>query len=454
MASKSPEVLTPEQRLLFTTLPDDLSSQEITRYYTLQPEDKYFVRQHRGQANKLGVALQLCALRFQGRMLMQITTISEPVVVYMAEQLNLPATTFAQYGTRRSTLYDHLTAICQQYDYRACDKNDVMPLIRYLLPFAMENEEALPLVDQAMIWIRREKLIAPTLLTTEKLVWHIQRIARWRVHHRMTHNLSTPQKETLQNLLVIDADKGGQTPLFWLRIPAKKPSSASMYHLLVRIEFLKELQLPLQSDNVFPARRRQLAERGRRYRPQALSNLKNSAEQYALLVAYLHILHQELIDKLLDMFDRWLGDLMRKGRNKQRYHLHQNVIQLNRDLNTLKQAMAAFLNAKKQAIDPFKAVFTVVKEEVLVETVASATTYTRPSDMDFRDLLENTFVRRRKAMLSMMRTLSFQSTHNTHSGLEALDHVLHLFDEHKKRVQARETIIGNEVFVAPLRTEH
>ena len=119
-------------------------------------------------------------------------------MVYVAEQLNLPATEFAKYGRRRKTPYEHLRDICQEYGYRACDKEDVVPLMRYLLPFAMENDEPLPLVDAAMTWIRHQKLIAPTILITEKLVWHVQRIARWRVYRRITHTLSAVQKETLQ----------------------------------------------------------------------------------------------------------------------------------------------------------------------------------------------------------------------------------------------------------------
>ena len=307
----------------------------MARYYTLSAEDIAFIRQHRGPANRLGVALQLCSLRFPGRMLMQMSSISEQVVVYVAEQLNLPATAFIEYGRRRGTPYDHLQNICRHYGYRACTQSDVMPLIRYLLPFAMENDEALPLVDGAMAWIRQRHLIAPPILTTEKLVWHVQRMARWRVYRRMTNPLSEAQRETLQNLLVVSADKGGQTPLFWLRITAPKPSANGMYHLLERIAFINDLQLPAKPDNVHPARLRQLAQRGQRYRPQALANLVNPQERYALLTAYLHEHHQSLIDQLVDMFDRWLGDLMRKGRKKQRHHLHRNITLLNRDTGGL-----------------------------------------------------------------------------------------------------------------------
>jgi hypothetical protein len=216
----------------------------MARYYALNAEDLAFIRQHRGADNRLGVALQLCTLRFPGRLLMQMTLISERVVVYVAEQLGLPATAFAKYGKRRNTLYHHLQNICQQYGYQACARDNVMPLMRYLLPFALENEEALPLVDGAMAWIRQHKRIAPTILITEKLVWHVQRIARRRVYRRIQATLSAAQETSLQDLLVVAADKGGQTPLSWLRLPSSKPSPEGMHHLLERIVFLNQLQLP------------------------------------------------------------------------------------------------------------------------------------------------------------------------------------------------------------------
>ena len=450
MSSKSPEVLTPEQRLLFTTIAADLSPQEMARYYTLHPEDIAFIQRHRKASNKLGIAMQLCTLRFPGRFLMSMTELSESMVAYVARQLDLPTPVLAQYGQRQETPYNHLTEIRQQYGYRSCDETDVIPLIRYLLPFAMENDEALPLVDGAMAWMRQHKLIAPTILITEKLVWHVQRMAHWRVYRRMTDSLSDAQKEILQNLLVVAADKKGKTPLFWLRITPPKPSTNGMTHLLERIAFINDMQLPTYPDNVHPARLRQLAQRGQRYRSQALASLANSRERYTLLVAYLHEQYQSLIDQLVDMFDRWLGDLMRKGRNKQRHHLHRNITALNRDLNTLAQAMAAFLEAKAKGADPVAAVFAVVEEEVLTETVASATVNTRPADMDFRDLVENTFVRRRKAMLSMIRSLSFQAVQETHSGLEALEYVLHLLDEHDQRVRDEEIVVNGDVLTAPL----
>jgi hypothetical protein len=68
-----------------------------------------------------------------------------------------------------------------------------------------------------------------------------------------------------------------------------------MYHLLERLAFVEAFQLPTQLAEVHPARLRQLAQRGQRYRPQAFANLANPREREALLVAHLHELQQALI---------------------------------------------------------------------------------------------------------------------------------------------------------------
>jgi hypothetical protein len=70
-----------------------------------------------------------------------------------------------------------------------------------------------------------------------------------------------------------------------------------MYHLLERITWLSDLQLPFgrcsgieipsPPANVHPGRLRQLASRGRHYRAQALAKLEKPLERYSLLVAYL-----------------------------------------------------------------------------------------------------------------------------------------------------------------------
>ena len=52
------EILTSTERMQLLAFPDDEG--ELIRKYTLSKADLVFVRQHRGDQNRLGIAVQMC----------------------------------------------------------------------------------------------------------------------------------------------------------------------------------------------------------------------------------------------------------------------------------------------------------------------------------------------------------------------------------------------------------
>jgi len=60
----APEILlTEEQRLEFTQIPQNISEWEIARHYTFTDRDMEIINRHRRDYNRLGFAVQLCCLR-------------------------------------------------------------------------------------------------------------------------------------------------------------------------------------------------------------------------------------------------------------------------------------------------------------------------------------------------------------------------------------------------------
>ena len=60
-------VLSPAQRGPFTAAPE-LSERDMVRYYTLTAEDLSVIAQRRRPHNQLGFSVQLCYLRYPGRL--------------------------------------------------------------------------------------------------------------------------------------------------------------------------------------------------------------------------------------------------------------------------------------------------------------------------------------------------------------------------------------------------
>jgi TnpA family transposase len=83
------ELLTSTERLQLVAFPDDRG--ELIRLSTLSADDLAFVRQHRGDHNRLGIAVLLVYLRYPGRVLAEDEVPFAPVLELIAAQLNIPA---------------------------------------------------------------------------------------------------------------------------------------------------------------------------------------------------------------------------------------------------------------------------------------------------------------------------------------------------------------------------
>jgi TnpA family transposase len=450
MADARPRVLTDEQRLWLTTIPPDLPPKELVRYYTLSPDDIAFIRRHNKDENRLGIAVQLCGLRYPGRRLVELLPIPGNVLAYIAGQLGVEPDVFHRYGHREATIYEHRNDIRETYGYRNYDSRDLLPLTRHLLPLAMESDEPVPLVQTALHYMRQRRIIAPGITTTESLVWRVQRIARRRVYRRLTRTLSPAHERQLEGLIDTEDDEFSTSVFGWLRSPVGKPSPDSIYHLLERLDYIDGLQLPARPTSVHANRVRQLAQQARRYKAQQVRKFE-PPKSHAYLMAYLYEMAAELTDQLLDTFSLLFTDLLRRGRNAQKHHLYRSVTELNRALNTFTSMAEAFLHARQHNEDPVAAILTVVDEPTLKATVEVARDHMRPPSMDYRDLLENRYrYRRRKSLLEMYRALSFVPVARTHMALEALDYVLFLLEEYDERVVAVEQRIRGRTFTAPL----
>lgn len=79
--------LTEHERERQRRFPEAIPPRDISDYFTLSETDRCRVNQQRGAHNRLGFALQLCALRYLGFAPDELTTAPAAVVTYVAEQL-------------------------------------------------------------------------------------------------------------------------------------------------------------------------------------------------------------------------------------------------------------------------------------------------------------------------------------------------------------------------------
>ena len=88
--------LSAAEREQLLALPE--TSEEFIRHYAFSEADLSLIHQHRGAANRLGFAVQLCYLRFPGVVLGLDQLPASSLLAFVAAQLKLPAPEWAVYG--------------------------------------------------------------------------------------------------------------------------------------------------------------------------------------------------------------------------------------------------------------------------------------------------------------------------------------------------------------------
>jgi hypothetical protein len=124
-------------------LPETLDPESLRKYFTLTETDLQEVAVCRGVVNKLGFAVQLCTLRWQGYFLGDTRGLPAPVLETLARQLGLLAMSIDDYPQNEKTRWEHLERIRQHLRFQQCDDFQRRRLLKHLT----ETAQALPRSD-------------------------------------------------------------------------------------------------------------------------------------------------------------------------------------------------------------------------------------------------------------------------------------------------------------------
>lgn len=284
----------------------------------------------------------------------------------------------------------------------------------------MGTDEGIVLVEALIEELRTQRIIAPALSTLERLAWEIRRRAQQQVFTTLTASLSEEQEQQLDSLLVVPEGER-RTPLVWLREPPGPAKAANFLKIIERLRFIRSLGLdPTVSRQIHANRLRHLAHEGEQYSPQFLARF-DAGRRYATLVASLVELAAMLTDTALEMHDRILGNLFKQGQQKQRAHFEQRGQAINEKVRLYASVGKALITAKEQATDPYQALEVVVPWERFVASVEEAGTLARPRDLDYLDLLDDSYSQIRKYSPALLETFTFHALPTLQPLVEALE---------------------------------
>lgn len=380
MYARVRELLTPEERLQYLQIPPDLGEWELGTYFTFNQHDLEIIQQRRRDYNRLGFAVQLCVLRYLGWTLSDIKEVPVQVLRYIAKQINVDAESFASCGEREATKYEHLEEIRKEYGYQTFTLSEYRSLCKHLFSHAMVNGNPLHLIQLALDDLRKRKIILPSMATIERAVWETRKRTEEKIFKLLSSSLTEIQIARLDRVLTA-MPESSKTYLAWLREIPGTSSPDSFLKVIDKLEYIRDLQLQVDTKGIHPNRLRQLSKIGSRYEPHSFRRF-NDPKKYAILVAYLLELIQDLTDLAFEIHDRQIMILLSKGRKAQEELQKQNGKSINEKVVHFADLGAALIKARSEGIDPFVALDAVMPWDQLVASVEEAKRLARPVDYD------------------------------------------------------------------------
>ncbi len=424
-AEVPPAVLTDGERQRLARFPTEISADDLTRHFILSPRDLEFVATHRGDHNRLGVALQLCALRFLGFVPDDLATAPLPAVAMVARQLHAASASLAAYGDRPHTRTDHLAEVMAHLGFVAAAPQQRQELRAWLLDRALEHDRPSLLFSLACERLHALRVVRPAAMELARLVATAREQAAAETDRRLRPTLTPSCVEALDTLLQNDPAMG-RSRLVWLRTGAVATTPKAILTQLEKLGYLRGLGADRWDLSALsPNRLKFLADLGQRTSPQALGRAAVD-RRHPILLAFCATAVADLTDEVVDLVDRSLAATYGRAR-------HELEEMRRRDARATNTAVRVVIELGRIVLDPEvddaavrERIAAVVGLERLRQVVTAAERRARPEDDEYFDLLEHRYEHLREFAPAFLAAFVFRSNGPADRLLAAVDVVREL----------------------------
>ena len=302
------------------TWPPEVSRADLVAHCTLSLDDARWARSFRSpsaRADRLGLAVQLCALRFLGFVPADLAAAPGEVVQRLADQLGVPAGGLSRYADQVSgrSRREHVALVVARAGWRACGRGEWKALGDWLVARALEHDTASVLFALALEHLRAEHVVRPGLDRLVRAVATARANAAEEVHRRLGPVLGPERRAQLDALVDTDPELG-VAPLVWLGDGATSASPESVKAEVAKLAFLRDLGADrLDLSAVPPERLRHLASLARRSAPRALRQMAPERRHPVLLAAVAHG-YTEVTDEIVRLFDQAMAATDSRARHR------------------------------------------------------------------------------------------------------------------------------------------
>jgi hypothetical protein len=327
----------------------------------------------------------LCYLRYPGRPLRAGERPPEPLIAFVAEQIDVLPESVDECLTVERNRGCHSAGLQDRLRLRPFGPRPAEALAAWLLPRAVEDDRLVHLAGLVLEECRPRRIILPRPAALERLCVEVRHQARREVHHRLTNGLSAEQRKHLDTLTQRRKEGGqetSQTWLTWLRQMPQAAKPAAMLGLIERLEHVRGIGIePGRGHQVHQARLAQLAREAGRITVQHVAGYERP-RRHATLVATSLELAASLTAQTIELFDRLVGAMFRKAEGRHARAFQADARAINEKVRLYARVGAALITARDQKQDTFGAIVTAIDWERFRTSVTEAEALARPEEFD------------------------------------------------------------------------
>jgi TnpA family transposase len=425
-------VLSELEKQSLLDIPIDFS--ELSKYYLLSENDISVINQRRGNHNKLGFALLLICMRHPGIGINNDTFIPEEVVKFVAEQLKIKDyENWRKYFNREPTRREHLLEIQDLFGFRLFNGAVQQQVLISLTSVTKQTDRGVTVATCMLNWLQEHKIIAPSIQVIEKVCAEAITIGSQGFYADLITNVSDEQTQKLDNLLKIRP--GAKISyLHWLLQPATIPKPKHILMHIERLKFINELGFNSAiGKNVHVNRLVKLAREGKNMPAGELQKFE-PLRRLATLVAIILEVKASIIDEIIELNDKILGNIFNKAKNSHNEEFQSSSKSINEKLNTYAKIGQALIKAKQENLNPFTVIEEIMTWDEFTQTVQATQELAKPNNFDSLYRITKHYSWIKRYVTEFINVLDFRASSNTTNIINALNNIKIMHEQGLRKV--------------------
>ncbi|BCK77795.1 transposase [Acetobacter aceti NRIC 0242] len=362
-------ILTDADRQNFLALPTD--DDTLIRYWSLDEDDRHLLETRRRNDTRLGLALQLCALRYPGRLIQRGEVIPEGALTFLAEQLGVDPDAISTFARRAPTRYEQLAILRQHYGFSELTHPLRADLLAFSCGVALASTKDKYVVAALADEMRRRRIIIPGITVLERLAGQACTEAEEALFADVARRLAPDLVVRMEALLGM-GPRARQSGISWLREPPGKAGASSMRGLIDRLMAVRHVGISGHVLQAVPTHRvRRMAQEGRRLTAQNFEQMR-PGRRHATLAAFLLETEIALTDATIAMFETLIGKSFRQAESLRDQKLLETATTASSALDFFASFGDAITARRETGLSLDEAVTAVTSWDRLIEATASA----------------------------------------------------------------------------------